>query len=48
MQNQEEQNTHLSLFKGKNIRRTIFQKEWWFSVVDICGVLTDSPDAGAY
>jgi len=48
MQNQEEQNTHLALFKGKNIRRTIFQKEWWFSVVDICGVLTDSPDAGAY
>jgi len=41
-------NTHIALFKGKNIRRTIFQKEWWFSVVDICGILTDSPDAGAY
>jgi hypothetical protein len=48
MQNQEEQSIHLALFKGKNIRRTIFQKEWWFSVVDICGVLTDSSDAGAY
>ncbi|MBI5635149.1 MAG: hypothetical protein HZA15_16900 [Nitrospirae bacterium] len=22
--------------------------EWWFSVVEVCGVLTGSPDAGAY
>ena len=42
------QNTHLALFKGKRIRRTIFQKEWWFSVIDVCQILTDSPDAGAY
>ncbi len=21
---------------------------WWFSAVDVCGVLTDSVDAGAY
>ncbi len=39
---------HIALFKGKAIRRTIYQKEWWFSVVDICGALTDSPDPGAY
>lgn len=44
----EKQNTHLALFKGNKIRRTIFQKEWWFSVVDVCGVLTESPDPGAY
>lgn len=48
MKNTRDQNTHLALFKGKNIRRTLFRKEWWFSVVDICGVLTNSPDAGAY
>ncbi len=48
MQNQEEQNTHLALFKGKNIRRTIFQKEWWFSVVDIIEVLTDSVNPRDY
>jgi prophage antirepressor-like protein len=23
-------------------------EEWWFSVVDVCAVLTESPDAGAY
>jgi len=38
----------IALFQGKKIRKTIYQKEWWFSVVDICAVLTDSPDAGAY
>jgi len=38
----------IAVFRGKAIRKTIFQKEWWFSVVDICGALTDSFDPGAY
>lgn len=38
----------LAIFKGKEIRRIIYRDEWWFSVADICGVLTDSADAGAY
>ncbi len=41
-------NHHLAIFRGKTIRRTLFQKEWWFSVVDIVEILTDSPNAGAY
>lgn len=32
----------LSIFKGKEIRKTIYNDEWWFSVVDIVEVLTDS------
>ena len=40
--------TKIALFKGKKIRKTLFQNEWWFSVVDVCEVLTDSVDAGAY
>jgi hypothetical protein len=40
--------TKIALFKGKQIRKTLYQEEWWFSVVDICGVLTDSVDPGAY
>jgi len=40
MPNQENQNTNLALFKGKNIRRIIYNNEWWFSVVDVIGVLT--------
>ncbi len=41
-------NTKIALFKGKKIRRIIYQNEWWFSVVDVCEALTDSIDAGAY
>ena len=40
--------TQIALFKGKKIRKTLYNNEWWFSVVDVCGALTDSPDAGAY
>jgi DNA-damage-inducible protein D len=32
----------IALFKGKEIRKTIYNDEWWFSVVDIIEVLTDS------
>jgi hypothetical protein len=48
MKNIKKPENHIALFKGKTVRRIIFQKEWWFSVVDVCGVLTDSPDPGAY
>lgn len=32
----------LAVFKGKNIRRTIHHNEWWFSVIDVVALLTDS------
>ncbi len=34
--------TKIALFKGKKIRRIIYQNEWWFSVVDVVEALTDS------
>ena len=40
--------TKLVVFKDKKIRRILHNNEWWFSVVDVCGALTDSPDAGSY
>jgi hypothetical protein len=40
--------TQIALFKGKRIRKTLHDDEWWFSVVDVVEALTDSPDAGAY
>jgi len=40
--------TKIAIFQKKEIRKTLFQKEWWFSVVDVVRVLTDSLDAGAY
>lgn len=36
--------TKIVLFKGKKIRRTIYQDEWWFSVVDVVQTLTDQVD----
>ncbi|MEW6102750.1 MAG: Bro-N domain-containing protein [bacterium] len=32
--------TKVALFKGKKIRRIIYQNEWWFSIVDIIEALT--------
>ncbi|PJA10271.1 phage antirepressor protein [Candidatus Falkowbacteria bacterium CG_4_10_14_0_2_um_filter_41_15] len=34
----------IALFQGKKIRKTIYQKEWWFSVIDVVQVLIDQPD----
>jgi hypothetical protein len=36
------------LFNTQKIRRTWYQGAWWFSVVDVAGALTESPDPGAY
>ncbi|MDZ4221360.1 MAG: Bro-N domain-containing protein [Patescibacteria group bacterium] len=43
MKNQQEQSS-IAVFKGETIRKTMHQKEWWFSVVDTVRVLTDQPD----
>jgi len=34
--------THLALFQGEQIRRAFYKGEWWFSVIDIIAVLTQS------
>ena len=36
--------TQISLFKGKQIRKTLHDNEWWFSAVDVIQVLTDQLD----
>lgn len=38
----------IAVFKGRQVRRILHEGEWWFSVVDVAGALTDSPDPGAY
>jgi prophage antirepressor-like protein len=42
------ENKKIALFEWKEIRKIIHNDEWWFSIVDICFVLTDSSDWGAY
>ena len=39
---------HIAIFQEATIRRVWHNEEWWFSVVDVCAVLTASADAGAY
>ena len=38
----------LAAFEGKNIRRIWHNEEWYFSVIDVVGVLTESADARNY
>ncbi|NOY35767.1 MAG: Bro-N domain-containing protein [bacterium] len=40
--------TKIAIFQKREVRKVIHNNEWWFSVIDVCGALTDSIDAGAY
>jgi DNA-damage-inducible protein D len=40
--------TNIAVFKGKEIRKTLFKNEWWFSVSDVVAALTDSADPKQY
>ena len=41
-------NTKIAIFKGKKVRKTIHNNEWWFSVVDVAAALTDSANPNDY
>ncbi|MGB4926739.1 MAG: Bro-N domain-containing protein [Giesbergeria sp.] len=43
-----EPENHIAVFQESSIRRVWHNEEWWFSVVDVCAILTASLDAGAY
>jgi len=40
--------TKIALFKGKKIRKTLFNNEWWFSVIDVIEALTNSTQPSKY
>ena len=40
--------TKIAVFKGKQVRRILVNDEWWFSVVDVIAVLTDSENPRDY
>jgi len=44
----EKEDTHIAIFKGKAIRRRLIGDKWFFSIVDIVGILTDSNDPNDY
>ncbi len=38
----------VAVFKGKKIRKVLIDNEWWFSIVDVVSVLTDSTNPRDY
>ncbi|NLA41264.1 MAG: Bro-N domain-containing protein [Smithella sp.] len=40
--------SRIVVFQKKNIRRTLHNDEWWFAIVDVVAVLTDSKDPSGY
>ena len=38
----------IAIFKGRKIRKVLYQNEWWFSVIDVVAVLTDSANSRDY
>ncbi len=43
-----EKDTRIALFKGKQIRKMLYQNEWWFVINDIIESLTGSTDPAQY
>ncbi len=41
-------NEQIAVFRGKEIRKTIYKKEWWFSILDVVKILADSPQPKTY
>jgi len=44
----EQKTSKIAIFKGKQIRKAIHQDEWYFSIVDVIEVLTESSNARRY
>ena len=44
----KEHTTKIAIFRKKEIRKTIYQKEWWFVINDIVKALTDTPNVKDY
>ena len=40
--------TRIALFQGKKIRKTTYKNQWWFVVIDVIEVLTETPNPKDY
>ena len=40
--------TKIAIFRGKGIRKTLYNDEWWFSVIDVVDAFTDSVNPRDY
>jgi len=48
MKNTQIISNKISIFKGKKIRKTLHENEWFFVIVDVVKALTDSVDPSGY
>ena len=48
IENSNEPIAHTAIFQEKTIRRAWHNEEWWFAIVDVVAVLTDSVDVKQY
>lgn len=46
--NTEDSTAKIALFKGREIRKTTHNNEWWFAINDVIVSLTDSLDPAQY
>ena len=46
--NKEITTTKIAIFRKQEIRKTIYNNEWWFVVNDVVSALTDSPNVQDY
>jgi hypothetical protein len=46
--NETQPERRIALFQQREVRRTIYNNEWWFVITDVVAVLTDSVDASDY
>lgn len=44
----DQQSSKIAIFKGKQIRKIIYQGEGYFSIIDVVAVLTESPNSRRY
>jgi DNA-damage-inducible protein D len=42
------ENDKLALFEGKQVRKVFYKNDWWFSIIDVVSVLSDSKDPKQY
>ena len=48
MTKQEIQITKVAIFRNKKVRKTIYENEWWFSIIDVIEALTGTDRARKY
>jgi len=45
---EENVETKIAVFRGQKVRKAIHNNEWWFVIIDVVAVLTDSVQPNGY